>query len=527
MAKTKKTIKKNYLVIYLITMLVLVVVGYCVKWYHHPQIDAALGTRAADFYKYFNVAFVILALGVSGMFFAIVKKISIEKLYLIGSIFTGVLFMMIVTPLASADENNHIYKCYDFSSCLMGKEMPEEEYHWLRECDANTGLDTKISAKNYLYIVDTFFERPDNTEMVLTHIDDLTYDNDAIIYYFPATIGITLGRLFNFSTAAVYTLGRVFMFAAYVFLTYFALKKIPVFKTGLALVMMMPSTIARAASISQDGMLMAYIFVFMAYVVYYIRYKEIIKIKDAVIMALTGVLMTVGKGGAYIPFLLLLFLIPKENFGKRIKYGVVVGASIALSFGAYCLWNLSLFTDIAGSVGGTENDLVWIEEDGYTIKYILTNPVRSLKVFVNSFFTFSGTRFVELIGSGYGWLQVYTSELWVVMYAIILVFTTFTTSSTNVEEYCFDKKQKIMSVIICICSSLFVIVSMWIFWTPLSSDNVLGVQGRYFIPIVALALMVLKNRFIQVKKDITQYLIIASIIVHIGTFFNIWTKIII
>ena len=525
MAKFKEFIKNNHIIAYLVTIFILVALGYCAKWYHHPLIEASLGARAVDFYDYYNIAFVVLILGVSAMFFGIVKKLSIEKLYLIGSIFTGILFMLIVTPLASADENNHIYKCYDFSSCIMGKEMPEDEKsHWMRECDANTGLDTRICATNYLYMVDTFFDRPDNTEVVLTRIDGLTYDNDAVIYYFPAVIGITIGRLCNLSTAAVYTLGRIFMLAAYIFLTYVALKKIPVFKTAFALIMMMPSTIARAASISQDGMLMAYTFIFMAFAVYYIHNKEIIKIKDAVIMALAGIFMTVGKGGAYIPFLLLLFLIPKENFGKRIKYGVIVGASIALSFGAYCLWNLSLFTDIAGSAGGAENNLAWTEEEGYTIKYILTNPLRSLKVFINSFFTFSGTRYVELIGSGYGWLQIYTSEVWVVAYTILLVFTTF---STNEEEYCFDKKQKFMSVIIVIFSSLLVIISMWIFWTPLSSDNVLGVQGRYFIPIAALVVMVLKNRFIQVKKDITQYLVAGAVLVHIGTFFNIWTKMII
>ena len=84
-----------------------------------------------------------------------------------------------------------------------------------------------------------------------------------------------------------------------------------------------------------------------------------------------------------------------------------------------------------------------------------------------------------------------------------------------------------MSGIIIVFSSLLVIISMWIFWTPLSSDNVLGVQGRYFIPVVALVLMMMKNRFIQVKKDITQYLVAGAVIVHIGTFFNIWTKMII
>ena len=78
MDKLKDFIKKNHLIAYLVTMIVLVVLGYCVKWYHHPQIAEEFRGRAADFYKYFEVMFVIFLIGVSAMFFVIVSVYNYE-----------------------------------------------------------------------------------------------------------------------------------------------------------------------------------------------------------------------------------------------------------------------------------------------------------------------------------------------------------------------------------------------------------------------------------------------------------------
>lgn len=525
MDKIKNFVRKYHVIPYVVIMAVLLIAGYCVKWYRFSEIAAVLGDRAGTLYSYFNIIFLLILLGFSGIYFVIVKKLPVEKIYLTCAIVTGILFMLIVTPFASADEDNHIYKCYDISNLFFGYDLPEDDqYHWLRKCDAEADLDRNISIKNYWYVAENFFAGADSEEMVQIFVDDVTYDTEAVIYYYPAILGITLGRVFNWGSVPTFMLARILMLAMYIFITYMALKKIPVFKSGFALIMLLPSVMARASSISQDGLLMAYAFLFIAYVIHYVHEKKTIKIPDAVIMSLSGVGMAVGKGGAYFPFLLLLFLIPKENFGKKIKYGVVVGASIVLSLGAYALCNLSLFGDLADSTGGATNSLAWTEEEGWTIKYILTNPIRSIKVFINTFFTFGGLRYVELIGSGYGWLQIYTSEIWVAIYTVLLVLAGL---NVNGGEYCFNKKQKILSAAVIVLSSLLVILSMWIFWTPLTLNNVVGIQGRYFVPMLVLAFAVFKNKILTTKKDLTQVIFIMAVLVHIGTFFDIWTNMLI
>lgn len=517
----KSFIKRNHIIAYLIMIVLLLVAGYCVKWCNYSKIGAILGDRAGTLYSYYNAIFLIILAGATLVFFCVVKKVVIEKLYAICAFVVGLLFMLAVTPVASADEDNHFYKCYDLSNVFFGYDLPEDEHeHLLRECDANTSLDKKISVGNYWFTANDFFVKADSTDMTLKYVDDVTYETMGTIYYFPAILGIIIGRLLNLGTVPLMMLSRLLMLLAYIFITYKALKKIPVFKPIFALVMLMPSVMARASSISQDGLLMAYTFVFVAYAVYYINNREKIKISSALIMIIAGLGMAVGKGGAYLPFLLLLFLIPKENFGDRIKYPFVVAASVILCGVVYLLGNASLFKDIAGSVGGSEHELIWTEGESYNIKYIISHPLRSFKVFVNSLFAYGGKWYVELIGSGYGWLQIYTSEVWVVIYTLLLFGAGL---NVRGEEYCFNRKQKIATLGTVVFSSILVILSMWIFWTPVSSDTILGIQGRYFIPILLLVLMAFKNRHMVIKKNPEKILILMSLLVSIGTVFNIWT----
>lgn len=523
MDKFKSIVKKYHIIPYIVIILLTALLGYGVKWYNYDGVMAALGGNTASFYAYFNVIFVLIIIGISAVYFlAVIRKTAIEKIYAVSAAFVGIIFMLIITPYASADEDRHILECNDFSSAIFGYEMQEDKYHWLRECDANTELDRDISVKNYQYVAENFFSKADNDAIVLKYIDDITYDNANIIYYYPAIAGITLGRLLHLGTVPTYMLGRLFMLAVYVALTYLAIRKIPVFKTGFALIMLLPSTMQRAATISYDGLMLAYIFLFVAYVFYYIYNRTTIKVKDAIIMALSGVMMAVGKGGAYLPFLLMLFLIPKANFGTRIKYGFIVAGAILISLIAYIAFNPGLFIDIAGSTSGDTNELLWTEDSGYTLKDILTSPKRSLKVLLNTFICFGGVKFTEMIGNGYGWLQVYISDIWIVAYIVLLAFSLF---NEEEEAFLFNTKQKIMLGAIAALSMGLIILSMWLFWTPLSYKYVEGLQGRYFIPVLIPVFFLLKNKIFTVRKKIAPYMVFSAVLLYAGVFFDIWSRV--
>ena len=518
MVRIKDFIKKYHIIPYLIMVAVLCVIAYVVKWYNHGSVVVALGDEAHVVYKYFNVIFALALMGFTLVYALVVCKASIEKIYLGAGITAGILFILLITPMSAADEDNHFYKCYDFSNVFWGYESSENE-HWLRECDANTELTREIGPANYYYTAKRLFAKVDTQDMVLITVDDVTYDDKDIVYYFPAVIGITLGRLIGVSDVGLLMLGRVLIFATYMAISYFALKKMPIFKPVFALVMLMPSVISRATAITYDALFMAYIFMFIAYVVYYLHTKEVFKIKDIIIMVLLGLTITIAKGGAYIPFLLLLFLIPKSCFGSKVKYPVVVISSIILCLVTYCLCNLSLFVDIKDSTAGTTNNLAWTEEEGYTLKHIFMHPKNSLVVLVRSLVQFGYKWYGEMIGDGYGWHQIYVSPLLMVAYTIVLGLASFNVKS---EENCLTVKNRYIIAGVIVFSAGLVILSMWLFWTPLSYVVVAGVQGRYFIPMFMLLLLVVKNKSFIIKKDISRGLMLASFLVILGNCFGIW-----
>jgi uncharacterized membrane protein len=172
---------------------------------------------------------------------------------------------------------------------------------------------------------------------------------------------------------------------------------------------------------------------------YYIYSKEKFNVRDIVITVLAGVTLTVGKGGVYIPLLLMLFLIPKEKFGTKVKYPVIVAVAILLCQGVVLLSNRSLFSDIAASTAGSENDLAWSEEEGYTIKAILMNPVGSFKLLRNTFITCGYKWYGEIIGDGFGWLQIYVSPFVHIIYSGLFVLAAL---NVNGEEKCLETKAK-------------------------------------------------------------------------------------
>ena len=47
-------------------------------------------------------------------------------------------------------------------------------------------------------------------------------------------------------------------------------------------------------------------------------------------------------------------------------------------------------------------------------------------------------------------------------------------------------------------------------WTPAGSPFIQGVQGRYFISILPLVMLAVRNNTLVLKKDIDRYLVLAG-----------------
>ena len=69
-------------------------------------------------------------------------------------------------------------------------------------------------------------------------------------------------------------------------------------------------------------------------------------------------------------------------------------------------------------------------------------------------------------------------------------------------------------------------MSMWLDATPINLTYVEGIQGSYFLPILPMLMLTLKNNTIVVKKNITPILINGIFILELLTMFEVWSYIV-
>ena len=242
---------------------------------------------------------------------------------------------------------------------------------------------------------------------------------------------------------------------------------------------------------------------------------------ETVVMVCAGVFMSAFKGGIYIPLLLLLFMIPKRNFGEKVKYPVVVASAILLAVVTFAAVNSNIFKDVSSSTSGSENELMWTESEGFTLRRMFTHPKEALCMLFNTFFLMGGTHYAEMFASGFGWLQIYTSGFLTAGFTVLMVLTLLNCEG---REICFNKKQRIISLSAAAVSIFIIVISMWIFWTPAGSAHIVGLQGRYFIPLLFCAVYPLKNSRCIIKKDIGGGIIFAAVMFHALTFWEIYIR---
>lgn len=526
MDKVKAFIKKNKLIPCAIMVIVMACVAYFIKLYRYGDIAGKYGGDVIYFYRYYNVIVALLIVTAVIVFrLAFVRKSPIHKIYLAACICLGIVFTLIITPNAGADETNHLYHVMGTVNKLTGVgETGTEGTYYARRTYAELELDNNISVNNYIITARNFFRMSDEAgnEMVEVTSAVYNYSSVAVILYLPAIIGILIGRLASLGGVLTYTLAKLLMVAVYSVITYIAIRKIPVGKNLLALIMLLPMMTSRVACISEDCVLYAVIFLYIAYVMNAVYSDRVIRPYETVIMVCTGVFMAVFKGGIYIPLLLLLFMIPKRNFGEHVKYPVVVASSIVLALAMFVLVNAYVVADVAASTTGGENELMWTDTEGFTLKRMFAHPKEALCMFFNTIFVMGGTHYAEMFASGFGSLQIYNSGFLTAGFTVLMVLTLL---NRDGEELCYSRRQRVLSWSAVLLSIFIIMMSMWIFWTPLGSTHIVGMQGRYFIPLLFCALYPFMNRKCIIRKDIGGGIIFATVLFHALTFGEIYIRI--
>lgn len=436
-------------------------------------------------------------------------KVSFVLIMLIGIIYT-----LIVPQFSVPDEYTHYLTSYSQSSILLGEKAFDEHGNvLLYEDSSNTLIRASHPTVNeYVKEYDGLIGK-EKFRINQPYISraPLTLGSFG---YFPQVLGVSLGRILGLNGIQTGVLGRISALLLFAVLISYSLKIIPkFFEKVLFTISILPMTLQQVCSYNYDSVLFTACFFLFAYLLYLVYEKEKISKLDIALVTLSSIVIATIKF-VYLPILGLGLLIPREKFTLKNGKILVILMLVVLSLGSYLVVMKcnSLFWNV--HVSDTSS---LINYNTFTISQVIQHPIREIAIIIATFQRFTADYISQMISGPLGWLEMNVPALQLSGFLMMLFYSLFSVEKKSKM----DRNVKICSGLFSMLMILIVILALQISWTPDNSLIVIGVQGRYFLPILPMILLAMKDLLTVKAENTNIVLYYGNIILHISEIFAI------
>ena len=553
-------------VMYLLGCIVgFIVVAYIQSLYVNLGVSHTSDYFLKKSYIILSVAALLLIL-VSGIYLNI-TKFSIVKIYPFVMLIFGLGYMYVFPAMSAPDEIAHFISAYKISNKMLGKQATVKDGHviiraqdlWIEDVDGEYTFDKSKSEEEKVLIP----EEGSHGKIISSKLEETSYkvfyaegnirgtDNyisfggkdyekaqslhapvNTIpsVYFLPAT-GITVARIMGLNSIYLVLFGRMANLILFILFGTLGIYFLPKFKEFIFLVSLLPTTIELAASYSYDAVMISSMIFFVSYVFFLAHEKEEFDIKDLVIISLIAGLVLPCKM-VYFPMLLMLFSIPLYKFkfrgkvdGKIKKENIaffLTSAVVVLLSWVFAMYLVNRSTVVGYSTSNTSS-LEWAGEESYTIGYLLHNKLKAVKLFYNTLLLqleyYHKTMFGAYLGHADDVVGI--PYIGFLVLNIGMIFSVF----GEAKEKQLLVKERVLTGISIFFVIFLVLLSMLIAWTPISSEFIEGVSGRYFIPVLLPLLMICRNNKIAIKDETKRNIIFMFILINAISLLKIFSTV--
>ena len=553
-------------VVYLLGCIVgFIVVAYIQSLYVNLGVSHTSDYFLKKSYIILSVAALLLIL-VSGIYLNI-TKFSIVKIYPVVMLIFGLGYMYVFPAMSAPDEIAHFISAYKISNKMLGKQATVKDGHviiraqdlWIEDVDGEYTFDKSKSEEEKVLIP----EEGSHGKIISSKLEETSYkvfyaegnirgtDNyisfggkdyekaqslhapvNTIpsVYFLPAT-GITVARIMGLNSIYLVLFGRMANLILFILFGTLGIYFLPKFKEFIFLVSLLPTTIELAASYSYDAVMISSMIFFVSYVFFLAHEKKEFDIKDLVIVSLIAGLVLPCKM-VYFPMLLMLFSIPLYKFkfrgkvdGKIKKENIaffLASAVVVLLSWVFAMYLVNRSTVVGYSTSNTSS-LEWAGEESYTIGYLLHNKLKAVKLFYNTLLLqleyYHKTMFGAYLGHADDVVGI--PYIGFLVLNIGMIFSVF----GETKEKQLLVKERVLTGISIFFVIFLVLLSMLIAWTPISSEFIEGVSGRYFIPVLLPLLMICRNNKIAIKDETKRNIIFLFILINAISLLKIFSTV--
>lgn len=453
------------------------------------------------------VIFLIFGGGIT-FYFSFLKKKNIEKIFVIAALVLGISHMFLMPAYSTPDERVHFATAYYYSNILIGEEPVDEDGNVLvRNEDLLLNVENiRPSLGTYGLIADNIAESCKDDTMVSYDVEP---GNAPFWSYLPQILGISVARLLGLGNIMLLVLSDILALLSYIVCVYFAIKMIPFGKITMFVVGMLPMGLETAASFSYDVLVNALSLLFIGYVFKLAYERKGAEVKDWVRLALLMFFLAPIKV-VYVLLAFLCLLISGQQSRKKWVGPVAVIGVGGLSCLILRMANIVTLATVsgAGSAGTAENT--------YTISYILSDPVHIVGVLYNTLCRMTDAILQPLFGQRLGYWDISIPHYIAFGFVLVLLLSVIIREQ---EKLYIKSWQKVLMFFICVGIIGGITLSMMLDFTDVTDTVVRGIQGRYFIPFLPLALFLFRNDRIVTRIRLDGQLIMAVFMLN---YFTLW-----
>jgi uncharacterized membrane protein len=451
-------------------------------------------------------------------------------LFLVLGLAIGLLYTFVMPPLQVADEIQHFARLYSVSRgiCIASPDidMPKS-FAQLNELFPGW-LETR--RKISIAELRSSLKMPSNESVMAGNARQRSLDGfiNQNLYcclpYVPAAVVLNAGRHLGLSPLALMYVSRVSNLAAYLALTFFALRLLPDFRWVLFCVALMPMAMHQAASVSADSTGFALTFLLCAYVFRLAFMKQTETIGTRQYAALGMLILLAALSRSQLAVVALPLVIPPARFRSRRNRRLAIAAYTLLVVLCVGFWqhvNQPNFERLAEERITRPRAGLPVVDVHSNVRFFYEHPVETASIFVHSMTDFDYMLAIskEMVGK-FGWLSVSLPDWLVFLYLGLLVAA----AATQIRDTNLTGFARGMLLLFVTAGAANTMAAGWVLETPRAVLDVptfwkgfrVYSQGRYWIPLAFPALILLANTKARLNPRVFAGIAVAVILIANG-----------
>lgn len=461
-----------------------------------------------------------------GCFVLLKRRVSFEKVTIVLILVFGMMYMAIMGPMKIPDEQSHYYAAYRYSNVLLGMDGLSYSVP-MRADDAELMTEWHDDRKDYSADYSDIMQSSwtlENDDLV-SFEQDFGYGFDPLSrppqLHIAAAIGITLGRLLSLGAMPTFYLGRItaLLFAA--FALYVALRILPFGRRSFAAFLLLPSTLMLLASYSYDGPIICLAALLGSVLLRSIYDTEPFGKKEWALIAVLVFLIVPAKL-VYTAIAVLVLFIPATRFASRRQRALFVASIVLLAAGTFLLFKLPSVLNIASSpapdaIVSNSSGKTGSEgfEPSYTFSMAISDPAHAIALFIDTVLLNSSRHVQGFFGGVLGWSN-FTGPWYVVIIFVVLVL--FAVSTDRIKPI--RPSLRLSSGIAFALAVSAIYCSMMFGWITVKDEVIVGIQGRYFLPLFPLLFVIAAGLLPRLRKSFDSITLCAYS--YFNLFYIIW-----